>query len=225
MTTFNEKQQKGKARVAKMQAGKLAKKQAREKEDTLKEKLINDQAAQIEALKAKISDKNVENTTEFVKTGQVDMGVQAEVDKLKQDLDDMKIVLSHQGALPKRVDSTQPWKSIGKPFHKDIYKVKKTHDGFELGFIEECDLDSYLSDGYTVARGDSYGEKEGSLIRKGMIGVEQPIEAADADRARLRAFNLAQRTSALQKTKDMSEAISHASGRKAKLELGYEIHK
>lgn len=204
--------------------GKLAKEQAKAEEAALKEKLINGQVAEIKALRAQISEKNVEVTTRFVKTGEPDKAKQDDIDLLRQELDAMKTVLAHYGALPKKV-ATTPWKSVGRPFHKDIFKTKKKHKGFELGFIGVDELDNYQANGYNIAQGQDYGEKEGALKRKRLIGVERPIEAADESRAELRAFNLAQRTSALQKTKDMADGISQASGRKTDLKMGYEVRR
>lgn len=221
------KEQQKKDRAAKMRAGKIAKEEARKNQQAEQEVLIVEQKAEIEGLRVKVSEKNVENTTEFVKTNQVNPEIQSEINALKQELLDLKIILQHSGGLPKKVSSTTPWKSVGRPFHKDILKTKKQHKGFELGFIEntEDEIDNYLSNGYNIAKGENYGEKEGALKRRRLIGVERTIEAAEESRTMLREFNKMQRTSALQKTEVMADAISQASGRKTDLKLGYEIHK
>lgn len=201
-----------KIKVEQMQAGKLAKKE----EKARTEKLLADQSAEILKLKSQISEKNVAVTADFVQTGQTDKASQTETDLLRQELADLKTVLSNSGALPKKV-STEPWKSTKRPFHRDIFRKRERHAGFEPLFIPEEELDDYKARGYTVARGPDYGEKEGALKARRMIGVERPKAVADEDRAILRAFNEAQRTSTLQKTKEMSEHIRKASGRKTEL--------
>lgn len=199
-----------------MRVGKLAKQQEKAEEKTRTEKLLADQEAEIQRLKAQISNKNVAATAEFVQTGQPDKTSQAEIDSLKQELTDLKTVLSNSGALPKRV-STEPWNSTKRPFHRDIFKTKKHHEGFEVLFIPEEELDDYKARDYTLTKGPDYGEKEGVLKARRMIGVERPISVANEERALLRDFNKAQRTSTLQKTKEMSEHIRKASGRKTEL--------
>jgi hypothetical protein len=127
-----------------------------------------------------------------------------EILKLRQELATAKKELYDNGALRKN-QSTKPWHSIKKPFHKDIFVTKNNHKGFELSFISEHELDDYLSNGYNVAKGEDYGEKAGPLRRKRMLAVERRTEAAEEDRAILREFNLAQRTSALQDTKRLGD--------------------
>lgn len=213
--SLSEEQKK--TRGEQMQAGRLAKQQERAEKETRIEKLLAEQAVQIQELRATISDKNIAATTEFVQTGQLDKTSQAEIDLLRQELADLKIVLSNSGSLPKKV-STEPWKSTKRPFHRDIFRTKKIHKGFEALFIPEEELDAYKARGYTIARGLDYGEKEqGVLKARRMIGVERPKAIADEDRAILRDFNKAQRTSTLQKTKEMSERIRKVSGRKTEL--------
>jgi hypothetical protein len=216
--------QQKKDRAKKMQAGRIAKQKARAEEETHKNRLINQQAAKIKELQAGISEKNVGLTSGYIKTGQSDEDIQGELDKLRKELVAMQTVLSESGALPKKVAS-HPWRSTERPFHKDIFRTKKQHKGFKLGFVSEEELDDYESRGYTKAKGEDYGEKPGILKRRKMIGVEQPIEADEEKRRILRDFNRAQRTSALQKVEDMSNDIARKSGRKTEYEFGYEVHK
>lgn len=207
-------------RVKKMQEGKRKKAEG----DAARDKLLEAQAAEIDRLTAMVSEKNVEATTEFLETDKVEEQTQSELEVLRQELNDLKVVLQHNGALPKKVATSQPWNQIGSPFRRDIFYMKKQHDDFELGFIEsnEEELDSYLMNGYTLASGKDWGEKEGVIKRKGLIAVERPIAAGKQERLMLRSFNLAQRTSALQKTEDMSKQIMRASGHKVEMQFGYE---
>jgi hypothetical protein len=214
-TTKQKKEQ-----AEKMRAGKIAKAE----EAAQKEKLILDQATEIKALRMQVSEKQIGLTTEFAKTGQVDDSVQTEIKELREELATLQEVLAHSGALPRKV-ATKPWSSRNKPFHKDIFKTKNGHNGYELGFISEDELDNYKADGYSVVNGKDYGEKPGILKRKRMIGVECTIEVAEDNRKRLRAFNLAQRTSNLQKVEDIRDGIHKMSGHKPKVEMGYEVYK
>lgn len=181
-------------------------------------KLVLEQAEDIALLKDQLMKKNVNMTSSFLHNSKVDQAGQSELDELKKKIEDLETVLSSVGSLPKKIARTRPWDSVGKPFHKDIFKTRDNHKGFEVGFVNESEVDDYLSDGYTIARGENYGEKEGVLKRKRMIAVEQPIAAAEEKRKIQHDFNLAQRTSSLQKTKEMSEDIQRKSGNKTELE-------
>jgi hypothetical protein len=218
MRTEKQKKEQGE----RMRAGKTAKAEEADR----KEKLLLAQAAAIKKLRAmaQISEKQVGLTAEFKKTGQVNIKVQDEIEGLREEVAALKEVLAHSGALPKKV-ATKPWSSRNKPFHKDIFKTKEKHSGYELGFISEDELDNYKASGYSVANGGDYGEKPGVLKRKRMIGVERKVEAAEEDRTRLRDFNRAQRTSALQKVEDIRDSIHRVSGHRPIAKMGYEVHK
>jgi hypothetical protein len=207
-----------KINAEKMAAGRLAKQKQREEESAMKEQIIAKQQAELKSLREQISQKEVSVSAGLAENNAPDKQVQSEIDKLREELSDLKLVLANSGSLPSKI-STKPWSSIKKPFHKDIFKTKKVHKGYELGFIGESELDDYLANGYSVARGEDYGEKPGAIKRKRMIGVEQPVTAAKESREVQRQFNLAQRTSALQKTKEMSDNIRQQSGRKTEFEL------
>jgi hypothetical protein len=170
--------------------------------------------AEIVALKAQISEKNVEATAEFVSTGLVDPKEQDKIAELQKQLNDLTTRLEYEGGLSKQTaKTTKPWSSTDRRFHRDIFKTKKKHDGFELSFINEDEIKEYESLGFKVANGKDYGEQEGTLKAKRMIGVEQTIEAAEEGREYLREKNRRQRTSALQKTEDIATGIRSLGGK------------
>lgn len=140
---------------------------------------------------------------------------------LRKELNDLKLVLSDAGALPKKVKSTKPWSSIGRPGQRDIFLLKGKHKGFEPSFIANNteEIDFYKTRGYTVANGQNYGEQEGPITRRRTICMERPVKDADEDRQIQRDFNRGQRTSTLQKVSDMSDNIRRNSGQPVKSEL------
>lgn len=217
---MNITEEQKKARSDRLLEARKIKSQERIDEATAnKQEVIDSQQTEIKELQTQISEKNVLQTSTFLEKGEADGDLQVDLEKLKKELADLKVVLADAGSLPKKIALSRSWDSVGKPFHKDIFRTKKKKKGFELGFIIKAELDDYIANGYTVAKGQDYGEKEGVLKRKRMIGVERTIESANADRGRQRAFNLAQRTSSLQKTKEMSEKIQQLSGNKTELEV------
>jgi len=181
---------------------------------------VEDLVNSVDNLEKELSERNKKATGEYLKSGAVPETVRNDIETLKKQLRDLETVLSHTGALPKKL-ATKPWDSRHRPFHRDIFKVEKERPGFEITFISEKDVDDYLARGYNIAEGSNYGEKQGPIKRRRMIGVERPVEDAEKDRAALREFNEAQRTSALQKTEAMSARIQRMSGRKTQLK--YDI--
>jgi hypothetical protein len=185
-----------------------------------KDELIERQKSELSELRTKVSDKNSEISEQFLGGGTIEQTAQEELNALRQELLDLKVVLSASGALPRKV-STTPWSSTERPFHKDIFKTKKKRRGYEIGWVNADELDDYLEEGYNVANGKDWGGKEGKLVKKRMVAVECLVGHADKRRDMQAEFNRRQRESSLQKTEEMSRKIQKASGRKTDLSVTF----
>jgi hypothetical protein len=185
-----------------------------------KDEVIEQQKAELVNLRERISDKNSQVSRQFAETSTIEQSAQQELDALRQELQDLKIVLSNSGALPRKI-STKPWNSVQRPFHKDIFKVKEQRSGYEIGWINLDELDDYLEEGYNIANGKNWGAKEGKMIKKKMVAVECSVGLANKRRELQAEFNRRQRESSLQKTKEMSDKIQRASGRKTDLSVSF----